>query len=59
MEVITNLSAISEENASVAEQTASSGENLNRVVETMTKEAGTLKELAQQLEKQIDSFVVS
>ncbi len=59
MEVITNLSAISEENASVAEQTASSSENLSRVVETMTQEAKTLKELAQQLETQIDSFVVS
>ena len=59
MEVVTNLSAISEENASVAEQTATSGENLNRVVENMTKEAVTLKELAQKLEQQIDSFVVS
>lgn len=58
MEVITNLSAISEENASVAEQTATSGESLNSVVETMTKEAVVLKELAQQLEKQIDTFVV-
>lgn len=58
MEVITNLSAISEENASVAEQTATSGENLNHVVEHMTKEAVTLKELAQQLEEQMKSFVV-
>lgn len=58
MEVITNLSAISEENASVAEQTATSGENLNHVVEHMTKEAVTLKELAQQLEEQMESFIV-
>ncbi|WP_455721204.1 methyl-accepting chemotaxis protein [Agathobacter sp.] len=58
MEVITNLSAISEENASVAEQTADSSENLSKVVESMTTEAVKLKELAEQLEKQIDSFIV-
>ena len=58
VEVITNLSAISEENASVAEQTAESSENLNNVVETMTNEAVNLKELAKQLENQIDSFIV-
>lgn len=58
MGVITNLSAISEENASVAQETADSAVRLNSVVEKMTKEAAALKELASHLEGQIDSFTI-
>ena len=58
MEVVTNLSAISEENASVAQETASAGENLSSVVESMTREAVLLKQLSEELEQQIDSFIL-
>ena len=56
MEVISNLSAISEENASVASETAQAANNLNKVVQDTSKEAASLKKLVRNLEEQIDSF---
>lgn len=56
MEVISNLSAISEENASVATETAQAANNLNKVVQDTSDEAASLKKLVKNLEEQIDSF---
>lgn len=56
MEVISNLSAISEENASVASETAQAANNLNKVVQDTSEEAIALKKLVKNLEEQIDSF---
>lgn len=56
MEVISNLSAISEENASVASETAHAANNLNQVVQNTSSEAAALKRLATNLEQQISSF---
>ena len=56
MEVISNLSAISEENASVAAETAQAANNLNKVVQDTSQEAASLKKLVKNLEEQIDSF---
>lgn len=58
LEVITALSAISEENASAASETAHSAGDLNNIVENMTKEAAALKGLAARLKGQIDAFEV-
>lgn len=56
MEVISNLSAISEENASVAAETAQAANNLNKVVQDTSDEAVALKKLVKDLEEQIGSF---
>lgn len=56
MQMITSLSAISEENAAASEETASSTAQLNERVKQITKEAAVLKELAVDLEKQIGIF---
>lgn len=54
--MITSLSAISEENAAASEETASSTAQLNERVKQITKEAAVLKELAVDLEEQIGRF---
>ena len=56
MNMITSLSAISEENAAASEETASSTAQLNERVKQMTKEAAVLKELAADLESQVGMF---
>lgn len=54
--MITSLSAISEQNAAASEETASSTAQLNERVKQITKEAAVLKELAVDLEGQIGRF---
>lgn len=56
MNMITSLSAISEENAAASEETASSTAQLNERVKQITKEAVVLKELAGDLEGRIGIF---
>lgn len=58
VQMITSLSAISEENAAASEETASSTAQLNERVKQITREAAVLKELAVDLEKQIGIFRV-
>lgn len=54
--IITSLSAISEENAAASEETASSTAQLNERVKQITKQAAVLKELAVDLESRIGIF---
>ena len=56
MNMITSLSAISQENAAASEETASSAVQLNERVKQMTQEAAVLKELAAGLEQQTGFF---
>ena len=56
MNMITSLSAISQENAAASEETASSTVQLNERVKQITKEAAVLKELAADLEQQTGFF---
>lgn len=58
VQMITSLSAISEENAAASEETASSTAQLNERVKQITSEAVVLNELAVDLEKQIGIFRV-
>ena len=56
MNMISSLSAISQENAAASEETASSTAQLNERVKQITKEAAVLKQLAAELEQQIGIF---
>lgn len=57
--MIMSLSAISEENASASEQTASSTAELSERVKQITQEVTILKKLAADLEQQIQIFKVT
>lgn len=57
--MIMSLSAISEENASASEETASSTAKLNERVKQITQEVAVLKKLAADLEQQIQIFKVT
>lgn len=54
--MVSSLSAISEENAAASEETAASTAELNERVKQITQEAAVLKELAAELEGQIGIF---
>ncbi len=58
VDIITNLSAISEQNAASAEETTASMQELNATINTLSEEATLLKELAQQLEEDMKFFKV-
>lgn len=58
VDVITNLSAISEENAASAEETTASTEELNASVAELAKSAEKLKEMATSLEDQVKIFKI-
>lgn len=55
-DVIVNLSAISEENAASTEETTASMTELNATMEQLAVSSGKLKEMAQQLELDLDFF---
>lgn len=57
--MIMSLSAISEENASASEETASSTAKLNERVKKITQEASVLKKIAADLEQQIQIFKIA
>ncbi len=56
LQVVSSLSAISEENAAATEETTASTEELNLQMEKMTEKAVFLKNLAGHLESQIQVF---
>lgn len=56
MEVITNLSAISQENAASAEQTTASMQELNATVNMLAEVAGNLKMLSGELNQKMEFF---
>ncbi|MBQ2801372.1 MAG: methyl-accepting chemotaxis protein [Lachnospiraceae bacterium] len=58
VEVITNLSAISEENAASAEETTASTEELNATVAELATSAKMLEDMAASLEEQIRIFKI-
>lgn len=56
IDVISNLSAISQQNAASTEQTTASMEELNATINLLAESAGNLTELATTLEEQIEFF---
>lgn len=58
MDVISNLSAISEENAASSEETTASMEELNATINLLAGEAGNLKKISQQLNDDMKFFLV-
>lgn len=58
VDVITNLSAISEENAASAEETTASTEELNASVAELAKSAEQLKKMAASLENEVKVFKI-
>lgn len=58
LDVIQNLSAISEENAASAEETTASMEELNATIAILAQQASGLNELAENLEKSLSFFEV-
>lgn len=58
VDVITNLSAISEENAASAEETTASTEELNATVTELAQSAEKLKEMAASLEDEVKVFKI-
>ncbi len=55
-EIITGLSAISEENAASTEETTASMTEFNQNIENLVKSSGELKEMANRLEKDLNFF---
>jgi methyl-accepting chemotaxis protein len=58
VDIIQNLSALSEENAAATEQTTASMEELNSTIKSLAKSAGGLQELALSLENEIKFFQI-
>lgn len=58
VDVISNLSAISEENAASTQETTDSTEELNATVAELAKSAEVLKSMAASLEKEIEVFKI-
>ncbi|MCM1267603.1 MAG: methyl-accepting chemotaxis protein [Bacteroidales bacterium] len=56
VDVIQNLSAVSQENAASTEETTASMEELNATINLLAEEAGELKQLAQHLEEEVSFF---
>lgn len=56
IDVISNLSAISEENAASAEETAASMEELNATINMMAEEAARLKQISNNLSEDMNFF---
>lgn len=55
-DVIVNLSAISQENAASTQETTASMEELNETMQQLAMSSGNLKEMAQQLEQDLNFF---
>ena len=58
MDVISNLSAISEENAASSEETTASMEELNATINLLAEEAGNLKKISHGLNDDMKFFLV-
>lgn len=58
VDVISNLSAISEENAASTEETTASMQELNATINLLAESAGKLQELSQNLEENISFFKI-
>lgn len=58
VDIIQNLSALSEENAASTQETTASMEELNATINVLADEANSLKELAASLEKDMRFFTV-
>lgn len=56
VDVISSLSAISEQNAASSEETNASMEELNATINILANQAKTLKELSEQLHQEVDFF---
>jgi methyl-accepting chemotaxis protein len=56
MDVITNLSDISQANASAAEETTASMQELNSTINVMSESARKLKKLSVDLNKEMEFF---
>lgn len=56
VDVITNLSAISEENAASTQQTTASMQELNATINLLAEASGNLMNLSEELEKEISFF---
>lgn len=56
VDVITNLSAISEENAASTQETTASMEELNATINLLAESAGNLMTLSEELDKEIQFF---
>ncbi len=56
VDVIQNLSAVSQENAASTEQTNASMEEMNATINLLAEAAGELKEMAQVLEEDVSFF---
>ena len=56
IDVISNLSAISQENAASAEQTTASMEELNATINMLAEAAGSLKHLSSELNEDMNFF---
>ena len=56
VDVISNLSAISQENAASAEETTASMEELNATINMLAEAAGSLKVLSEQLNEEMNFF---
>ena len=56
VDVISNLSAISQENAASAEETTASMEELNATINMLAEAAGNLKVLSEQLNEEMNFF---
>lgn len=58
VDIVQNLSAISEENAASTQETTASIEELNATINLLAEAAGQLKDLAVSLEKEVDFFQI-
>ena len=58
VDIITNLSAISEENAASAQETTASMEELNATINTLAEEAEKLDNLSKILREDMNFFTV-
>lgn len=58
MDVISNLSAISEENAASSEETTASMQELNATINMLAGEAGKLKQISQELNEDMQFFKI-
>lgn len=56
VQIIANLSSVSEENASAAEETANSVQELNSTINTLATSAGSLQDLSEELQKSVEIF---
>ncbi len=56
VQIIANLSSVSEENASAAEETANSVQELNSTISTLAASAGSLQNLSEELQKSVEIF---